>query len=351
MKSLYDISWQVDENTYREDKALSYSTLSRFSKEGFHKIDTLFDQVTSPSLQFGSVVDELITGSQDSFNEKFLVANVSIDDETNNYIKIIYDTFKDQYQHFLQIPIVQVSQLIKQNGFWPADKWSDNARYNGLLKKGDVNQYYEFLRESDGKTVITSDQYQDALKCVQALKTSEATRFYFADNIPNHPIQRYYQLKFKFTDNGVDYRSMIDECLVDYANKVIYPIDLKTSSSPEDEFYKSFIKWNYQLQGRLYARNLKNNLLRDDFFKDFKVEDYTFIVINKNTLIPLTWRFKDTFTDGTLYYGKNKQIVCKDPFDIGDELNYYLTHPEVKVPKGINLDKTNDIVSYLNELE
>lgn len=351
MKTLYDISWQVDESTYREDKALSYSTLSRFSKEGFHKIDTLFDQVTSPSLQFGSVVDELITGSQDSFDEKFLVANVSIDDETNNYIKIIYDTFKDQYQHFLQIPIVQVSQLIKQNGFWPADKWSDNARYNGLLKKGDVNQYYEFLRESDGKTVITNDQYQDALKCAQALKTSEATRFYFADNIPNHPVQRYYQLKFKFSKNGVNYRSMLDETLVDYNNKKIYPIDLKTSSSPEDEFYKSFIKWGYQLQGRLYAKNLRDNILRDDFFKDFTVEDYTFIVINKNTLIPLTWRFKDTFTDGTLYYGKNKQIICKDPFDIGDELNYYLTHPEVKVPKGINLDKTNDIVSYLNELE
>ena len=351
MKTLDQIALNITEEEYRNDPALSYSTLSRFSKEGFHKIDTLFDQVTSPSLQFGSVVDELITGSQDSFDEKFLVANVNIDDETNNYIKIIYDTFKDQYQHFLQIPIVQVSQLIKQNGFWPADKWSDNARYNGLLKKGDVNQYYEFLRESDGKTVITSEQYQDALKCVQALKTSEATRFYFADNIPNHPVQRYYQLKFKFSVNGVNYRSMLDETLVDYNNKKIYPIDLKTSSSPEDEFYKSFIKWNYQLQGRLYARNLRNNILRDDFFKDFTVEDYTFIVINKNTLMPLTWRFKDTFTDGTLYYGKNKQIVCKDPFDIGDELNYYLTHPEVKVPKGINLDKTNDIVSYLNELE
>ena len=350
MKSLYDISWQVDENTYREDKALSYSTLSRFSKEGFHKIDTLFDQISTSSLQFGSLVDTL-TLSPEEFDDKFLVVNITLDEDTATIIKSIYDNFKDQFQHFLQIPIVQVSQIAKQNGFWPADKWSDNARYNGLLKKGDVNQYYGFLRESDGKTVITSEQYQDALKCVQALKTSEATRFYFADNVPNHPVQRYYQLKFKHNFRSIDYKCMADLILVDYTNKKIYPVDLKTSSSNEDEFYKSFIKWNYFIQSKLYYRIIRECLLKDEFFKDFELEDYTFIVINKNNLMPLTWRFTDTKTYGTVYYGKNKQIICKDPFDIGDELNYYLTHPEVKVPKGINLDKTNDIVSYLNELE
>jgi hypothetical protein len=41
----------------------------------------------------------------------------------------------------------------------------------------------------------------------------------------------------------------------------------------------------------------------------------------------------------------------KDPFDIGKELNYYLTHQESVVQKGINLNKTNDIIEYLNELE
>lgn len=351
MKTLDQIAWDVDEPTYRADPALSYSTLSRFSKEGFHKIDTLFDKISTPSLILGSAVDELITGSQESFNEKFLIANIVLDEDTAAIIKIIYDNFKDQFKHFLQIPIVQVSQMAKQNGFWPADKWADNARYNGLLKKGDVSGYYDFLRESDGKTVITNEQYQDALKCVQALKTSEATRFYFADNEPNHPIQRYYQLKFKANFDGIDYRCMADLLLADYANKKIYPVDLKTSSSNEDEFYKSFIKWNYFIQSQLYYRIIRACLDKDEFFKDFELEDYTFIVVNKHSLVPLTWRFKDTKTYGTLYYGKNKQIVCKDPFDIGKELNYYLTHPEVKVQKGINLDKTNDIVEYLNELE
>lgn len=49
-KSLYDISWITSEENYRADKALSYSTISKFKREGFEHLDTLFDKVESPSL-------------------------------------------------------------------------------------------------------------------------------------------------------------------------------------------------------------------------------------------------------------------------------------------------------------
>lgn len=350
-KTLDMIAWNVDEATYREDSALSYSILSRFQKNGgFHSIPTLFDKISTPSLVLGSITDELITGSKESFNKKFLVSNVNLDEDTANIIKIIYDSFKDQYKHFLQIPIVQVSQTAKQNGFWPADKWADNARYNGLLKKGDISGYYDFLRESDGKTVITNEQYQDALKCVTALKTAESTRFYFADNEQESGIVRYYQLKFKNNFNGVDYRSMVDLIITDYNNKKIYPIDLKTSSTPEAEFYKSFIKYGYSDQARLYYRNLAETCSKDEYFKDFEIEDFTFVVVNRNTLTPLTWRYHDTKTFGDLVYGKDHNIICRDPFDIGKELNYYLTHPECKVPIGIKTNRTNDLSIYLEKM-
>ena len=219
MKTLDQISWMVDEPTYRANKALSYSTLSRFSKDGFHKLDKLFDQISTPSLVFGSIVDCLITGSTKDFEDNYIIAYLSLDDDTISIVQTIYNTFKDQYKDFMQIPLVQVSQVAKQQGFWPADKWTDNARYNGLLKKGDVIGYYKFLTEAEGKIVITNEQYQDAIKCVQALRTSETTRFYFAENEPNHPIQRYYQLKFKGVYDDIEYRNMADEIIVDYANK------------------------------------------------------------------------------------------------------------------------------------
>ena len=44
-KNLKDISWNVDEPTYRADSALSYSTLARFAREGFNKLDSLFTPI------------------------------------------------------------------------------------------------------------------------------------------------------------------------------------------------------------------------------------------------------------------------------------------------------------------
>ena len=62
---VFDISWQVTEPEYRADSALSYSTLARFAREGFNKLDSLFDKLDTPSLTFGRAVDALITGGQE----------------------------------------------------------------------------------------------------------------------------------------------------------------------------------------------------------------------------------------------------------------------------------------------
>ena len=75
-KSLREISWQVSEPEYRQDTALSYSTLARFDREGFNNLDKLFERVESPSLTFGSIVDTLITGTEQEFNDNFIVAQL-----------------------------------------------------------------------------------------------------------------------------------------------------------------------------------------------------------------------------------------------------------------------------------
>ena len=38
-KSLKDIAWNVTEEEYRADHAYSYSTLAKFDREGFEKLD------------------------------------------------------------------------------------------------------------------------------------------------------------------------------------------------------------------------------------------------------------------------------------------------------------------------
>jgi hypothetical protein len=170
--------------------------------------------------------------------------------------------------------------------------------------------------------------------------------------MPDNPfdgIERSYQLKFKATLNNVDYRCMFDEIIIDHNNKTIQPVDLKTSFKKEYDFYKSFIEWSYNIQCRLYVRILKEVIKNDEYFKDFVVFPYKDIVVCRTSLTPSVWYFEDTFVEGALVYGKNKQIVLRDPHTIGEELKHYLDSGAT-MPKDINKDTSNDLTKWLNTL-
>ena len=137
--------------------------------------------------------------------------------------------------------------------------------------------------------------------------------------------------------------------ITDHANKIVYPIDLKTSSHTEWDFYESFRQWRYDIQARLYWRIIRDNMDRDPQFSEYDLADYKFIVVNRNTLTPLVWEFNKTQAIGKLTFGKNNQIELEDPFVLGEELsNYLLSRPAV--PTGIKELGSNDITQWLNTI-
>ncbi len=336
-KELIDISLPITEPEYRQRPELSYSTLSRYESLGFDGLSHLFDKVESPSLLFGSCVDCLITDGMDAFNELFTVLDVNVTDGGKDVCKKIMELYPSVLT-FEEMPEEYVSYAAKEAGFWKADKW-DKIRYREVLKTGNIAIYFNALKNSS-KTIVDSETYNDALKCVQALKTSDATRGYFADNDELSPVRRYYQLKFAAKFEGVGYRCMMDLAVVDYEDKKIYPIDLKTSSKTEWHFMDSFEQWKYMIQARLYWRILKANLMADEYFKGFTLEDYRFIVVNRRTLTPLVWEFPLTKSRGTLVDKEGKEY--RDPFEIGKELQGYL-NLKPRVPNGIDIDGVNII--------
>lgn len=143
------------------------------------------------------------------------------------------------------------------------------------------------------------------------------------------------------------FRDNIMLIIIDHNNKIIHPVDLKTSSHAEWDFPDSFITWCYAIQARLYWNILRANMYKDIYFKDFELDDYRFIVVNKNTLTPLVWKFEDTKKYGKLTYGKNNQIEIPDPFELGRQLSIYLSS-RPRVPEGINIDSDNSITKWLN---
>lgn len=347
MKSLYDISWQVDEPTYRADPALSYSTLAKYEREGFNNLDKLFDRIDTPSLTFGSAVDSIITGSQEEFDERFIVADFPSTPDT--IIKIVNDVFRefcDTYKDLDSIPDVEIIHRASSFNYQP--NWKPETRAKVIKEKG--ADYYNLLFIADGKTVLNTQTYQDVCNAVRALKESTATKFYFAPNNPFEPnIERFYQLKFKGEFEGVKYRNMADLIIVNHKEKWVKPVDLKTSSHTEWDFYKSFVDWRYDIQARLYWAIIRQNMNKDEYFRSFKLLDYEFIVVNRKTLTPLVWECSFTQSTGTLTFGKNRQIEMRSPFEIGRELTYYLSS-RPRVPINIEEYNLNNLKIWLNTL-
>lgn len=342
-KSFKDISWDVDEPTYRADPALSYSTLARYEREGFNNIEHLNDQLETSSLTFGSAVDSIITGDKKEFDSRFIVADFpTLADSIIKVVKLLFTRFGTTERSINSINDADVINAATECDY--QNNWKPETRAKVIKEKG--SEYYKLLFIAGNKTILSTEVGNDVETTVNALKTSEATKEYFKPNNPFEPnIERFYQLKFKATFNNVNYRSMADLIIVDYENKRVIPCDLKTTGHPEWDFYKSFIDWKYDIQARLYWANIRQNMDKDSYFKDFQLLNYRFIVVNKKTLHPLVWLYPLTMNlqeDLTI----SKDTVLRSPLKIGEELNYYLTS-NAKVPIGIH--KINNLMDWLNK--
>lgn len=343
-KTLYDISWHISEEEYREDKALSFSTLSRFRRTGFNGLKNLFDKIESPSLTFGSAVDSIITGGKEEFDKRFLVAEfLSVRESILPIVRDLFNSLHEKYTSLSAIPDKVIIEYAARYNY--QNNWKPETRARVI--KEEASEYYNLLHISGDRVILDTKTYQDVCNSVDALRNSPSTKWYFQPDNPWDNIQRFYQLKFKATLNGVTYRCMADELIVNHNDKTIIPVDLKTSSKPEWDFYKSFIEWDYQIQARLYWRIIRDVLDKDPVYKDYKLLDWRFIVVCKNTLKPLVWEFDKTTVPGNITY---PNITLIDPEKIGRELNLYLSS-DINVPVGIDRDNINNISYWLESYE
>lgn len=243
IKSLYDISLPITEEEYRADKALSYSTLAKYEREGFNNLDKLFDKIETPSLTFGSAVDSIITGGEEEFNSRFFVSEFpSIPDSIITITKELFNKYNNINTSLESISNDSIIEIASKYNY--QNNWKPETRAKVIKEKGSI--YYNLLYVAGNKTIIDTNTYNDVINAVNALKESEATKWYFAINNPFDNIERLYQLKFKATIQDIDYRMMMDLVIVNHNTKEIFPVDLKTSFHYEWDFEESFSTWRYK---------------------------------------------------------------------------------------------------------
>ena len=306
MKSIKEIAWNVPEEVYRADGAISYSALSAFSRESQKIIPHLKDKKDTEALRFGSLVDCLMT-EPETLEERFLIANFpSVSDTMASICKIVFERTKGKFRTLAAIDSDCLLDVIKEINYYPT--WKDNTRVTDVIKKGEG--YYNLLFISGDKIIMSTEDFQKARGCVEALKTNPFTASIFMENPFETNVEKLYQLKFKSDTLSIhSVRCMMDFCIVDHINKTIRPIDLKTTGKDEEKFEDSFLQWLYMLQGTLYSQILKDCIDKDEYFKDFTILPYYFIVINRDNQTPMIWEFKDIFWEGDFIDTKTNTVI------------------------------------------
>lgn len=325
-KSIKELAWDVPEETYRADKAYSYSTLSRFEREGFRKLDHLFDRIETPSLTFGSAVDSLLTDGEDNFNSRFVVCEFPpLPDSLIGIARELHIKFNGTFGRIEDIPDSEIDMATLNNDYYINPKYR-NYRIKNVREK--CGEYYSLLTLAGDRTILSQSDYDDVMACVNELRTSPVTREFFTVNPFQTDVEKVFQLKFKSEYEGIPVRCMFDLIVVDHRNRRIYPVDLKTSGHPEEEFRQSFTKWRYDIQAQLYSYILWDIISKDEYFKDFKIMPYQFVVINRTTLAPIVWEFDNNFCNvdlrneyGTVY--RNWREILKD-------LDWYMRQDRIK---------------------
>jgi hypothetical protein len=330
-KSIKELAWDVDEPTYRKDKAISYSTLSRFEREGWRKLSSLFDKLDTPQLTFGSAVDSILTDGEEDFNKRFIVCDFPpLSDSLIGVTKALHRDYGKTYKYINNIPDDAISNAAVACNYYAGN----NYRETRIRKvKESCNEYYSLLTLAGDKTILSQFDYNGVMRCVEELRTNEGTKNFFSINPFEPHIEKVFQLKFRSHYNNIGVRCMFDLIIVDHERKIIYPVDLKTTGHPEEEFESSFASWRYDIQAKLYSYILQKVISQDDYFKDFKIASYQFVVINRYTAAPIVWEYKGNFGEVDLVDDNGK--VYRDWRKIIIDLDYYLKHPEAKYKREV----------------
>jgi len=329
---LDNIIWKADEETYR-NTGIHYSDISDFISTGFRQSWEKV-RIQTKALTIGSAVDCILTdGGWEEFEKRYYLNSESIDEKVVGL-----------YQYAGGLKYNDISDDVKI-------EYLDNISYCQKMKPETrlerlnalQGQYDTYFNNKD-KQAVTLEEYDVIRSCVDAVKKDP--KLWFMEKSGNRTegdIEIYFQPKFKTTINNVEYAIMFDVLLVNTYTKTIYPMDLKTASVEEWNFVDNFKKYHYDVQAHLYTAVL-TKILEDNGMNDFTMENFTFIVVGKQTFTPLTWEYEDSRRyEETIKY---PTYVSKPVLELGHQLAIYkATTP--KVPVDIDIENNNSICNRL----
>lgn len=243
----------------------------------------------------GSAVDCILTGGD--FAEEFYVSALSTkpSDKIKSIVQQVYDNI-DNVEKTLHNSFDIILESCNKHEYY--NNLRDNTRVDKVIKEG--LEYYQELIVSNGKQILSSEEYSTIMDIVNSLLNNKYTSLFLNKNRLNKCEEILYQTKFFFKYMGVDCKAMLDILLIDHNNKTITPVDLKTMSDSTFNFDRSVRSNRLDIQAAFYNIALQNDSEFNSKFGDYKILPFKFIVESVNVGNPLIY----TCSESLLRVGK-----------------------------------------------
>jgi hypothetical protein len=301
---------------YKTISALNQSTLKQILVSPKAYVEAKEKQLarvesTEQHFMFGSLVDMMLTESKEDFDKKYAVipddTGVSetiakivkeVYDEKNNSDDLGWGALEDYPEEILKHCNYELYQ----------SRWKDETRINKIVEQG--SQYFEVLKNSGNRTIITESEYAKAVNCVMALRSDKHTSKYCQkkSNDPNILIIDKHVIVFEH--DGLEFKGELDRIIVNHKEKTITPIDFKTTSKSVLNFEKSFWHFRYDFQAAVYTLGLtkdKSNRLKSYYQEGYTFKPMLYIVVEtflKNP--PMVFEISKTAINTGLYGNVDK---------------------------------------------
>lgn len=314
---------------YFKNPAISQSALTNFSYgPQYYKSKSLEFKEDSEALTIGTAVD-LKLFEPEKFKESFTILEI---DKPSNQLGDFVDALAEIDIYNPEIKLSLPPEMSSEEyAYQKAGIKRDSlAKIMQRFESEGGLAYYKQLQHSKDKVLLTNEQYQKVLKIYNSLVSNKYTSPFlfptFGENKLRIPQLEIYW-KYQTTHKLVDCKSKIDLLLIDFDNKTIKVIDLKTTGYHTSAFRKSFLQFRYDLQASFYLDAVKQWLRTTDY-KDFVIEGFYFVVESTKYIgTPLIYKC----TEKDIYCGKYGGLAKDgreyDGYDqLINELTWHIDH-------------------------
>jgi len=307
---------------YKTISALNQSTLKQILVSPKAYVEAKERQLarvesTEQHFMFGSLVDMMLTESKEDFDKKYAVIpdDTGVSETIAKIVKEVYDEKNNSDDLGWGALENYPEEILKHCNYeLYQSRWKDETRINKIVEQG--SQYFEVLKNSGNRTIITESEYAKAVNCVMALRSDKHTSKYCQkkSNDPNILIIDKHVIVFEH--DGLEFKGELDRIIVNHKEKTITPIDFKTTSKSVLNFENSFWHFRYDFQAAVYTLGLTKD--KSDRLKSYYEDGYSFkpmLYIVVETFLknpPMVFEISKTAVNTGLYGNVDKVPKIKE---------------------------------------